>query len=82
MAAPDNTLISGATNLLNAAGGWISGLGAAGGGTMVGYHALMRNLNDDPQSVAHHTASMKKVIVGSVIIVAAGAIVKLVTGYF
>lgn len=59
---------------LTNAGGWIATLGAAGGGLMLGYHALMRNLNDDPQMVAHHTASMKKVLVGTAIVAAAGAI--------
>ena len=49
----------------------VGGMGTAGGGLMVGYHALARNLNDDPQSVAHHTASIKKVLVGTAIIAGA-----------
>ena len=70
------------TTLLSSAGGWISGLGVVGGGTMLGYHALSRNLNDDPQQVAHHTASMKKVLVGTAIIVAAGGLAHFVAGAF
>ena len=58
-----STLQSGATA--------VGGLGTAGGGLMVGYHALARNLNDDPQSVAHHTSSIKKVLVGTAIIAGA-----------
>lgn len=57
------TLKSGATA--------VGGLGTAGGGLMTAYHALARNLNDDPQSVAHHTASIKKVLVGTAIIAGA-----------
>ena len=49
----------------------VSGMGTAGGGLMTAYHALARNLNDDPQSVAHHTASIKKVLVGTAIIAGA-----------
>ena len=49
----------------------VGGLGTAGGGLMTAYHALARNLNDDPQSVAHHTASIKKVLVGTAIIAGA-----------
>jgi hypothetical protein len=50
----------------------VGGLGTAGGGLMVAYHALARNLNDDPQSVAHHTASIKKVLVGTAIVMGSG----------
>ncbi len=53
----------------------VGGLGTAAGGLMVGYHALARNLNEDPQSVAHHTASIKKVLIGTAIIAGASAIV-------
>lgn len=50
----------------------VTGLGTAGGGFMTAYHALARNLNDDPQAVAHHTASIKKVLVGTAIIAGSG----------
>lgn len=66
--------VSGLQATLSTAGTWITGLALAGGGTMVGYHALMRNLNDDPQHVAHHTGAMKKVVVGSAIVAAASSI--------
>ena len=49
----------------------VGGMGTAGGGLMIAYHALARNLNDDPQSVSHHTASIKKVFVGTAIIAGA-----------
>jgi len=57
---------------LKSGGVAVGGLGTAGGGLMTAYHALARNLNDDPQSVAHHTASIKKVLVGTAIIAGAG----------
>lgn len=62
-------------NLMTTAGGWIAGLATAVGGTMVGYHAIMRNLNDDPHMVAHHSNSIKKVLVGTAIALAGGGIV-------
>ena len=57
---------------LKSGGVAVGGLGTAGGGLMTAYHALARNLNDDPQSVAHHTASIKKVLVGTAISAGAG----------
>lgn len=68
------TFITHLNTLLSSGGGWIAGLGATGGGVMLGYHALMRNFNDDPQATSHHTASMKKVLVGTAIVAASGAI--------
>lgn len=61
-------------DLLTSGGTWIAGLGVPGGGLMIAYHALMRNFNDDPQSTAHHLASMKKVLAGTAIVGAAGAL--------
>ncbi len=57
---------------LKSGGVAVAGLGTAGGGFMTAYHALARNLNDDPQAVAHHTASIKKVLVGTAIIAGSG----------
>ena len=54
--------------------GYLAGAAGLTGGAMIGYHALSRNLNDDPQQVAHHTASMKKVGVGTVLVMAASGI--------
>ena len=59
---------------LTNAGGWVVGLGAGAGGLMLAYHALMRNFTEDPQMVAHHTASIRKVLVGTAIVAGAGAI--------
>lgn len=66
--------------LLSSAGPWIMGLGVPGGGLMIGYHALARNLNEDPQAVAHHTSSIRKVVVGTAIVAAAGALATFAKG--
>lgn len=71
---PTPVFVTHVQTLLSAAGGWVMGMGLGGGTLMTAYHALMRNLNDDPQSVSHHTASIKKVVVGTAIIAAAGGI--------
>ncbi len=83
-AAPTSmsALQSDTTNFLNAGSNWIMGVGGAGGGTMLGYHSLMKVVNDDPQTVAHHTQSQKKVMVGSVAVMIAGGLVKILTGFF
>jgi len=61
--------------LLSAAGNGIMGLGGVGGGLMIGYHALMRNMSGGDQSAdAQHLSAMKKVGVGTVLVVCAGAI--------
>lgn len=61
--------------LLATVGNGIMGLGSVAGGLMLGYHALMRNLSGgDPQVDAQHLNAMKKVGVGTVLIVCAGAI--------
>ncbi len=78
----DAAFVSNVTTLLSTASGWMAGLSATGGGLMVGYHAVMRNLNDDPQAVAHHTGSMKKVLVGTAIACGATGIVSLVSSAF
>ena len=69
------TAMSNVKNLLGAAGNGIMGLGGGGGGLMFAYHALMRNLSGGDQQVdAHHLSAMKKVGVGTVLVVCAGAI--------
>ncbi len=61
--------------LLASAGNGIMGLGGVGGGLMIGYHALMRNMSGGDQSAdAQHLSAMKKVGVGTVLVVCAGAI--------
>ncbi len=62
------------SGVLTQATGWITGLGVAGGGAMIGYHALSRNLNDEQQHVSHHTASIRKVATGTAIVAVAGTI--------
>ena len=60
----------------------IMAVGGVGGGTMFGYHSLMKVVSPDPQDVAQHTRSQKKVLVGSIAVVLAGGLVKMVTGFF
>ena len=71
------------TTLTTSAGSYIMGLGATGGGLMIGYHALMRNLSGgDQQADAHHLQSIKKVAVGTALVVGAGGIAHFVGGIF
>lgn len=71
------------TGLLGSAGTWISGLGITGGGLMVAYHALMRNLSGgDGATDAHHLQAMKKVIVGTAVVAGAGGIAHFAGGMF
>lgn len=70
-----STAMTGVRGLLAAAGNGIMGLGGVGGGLMIGYHALMRNMSGGDQSAdAQHLSAMKKVGVGTVLVVCAGAI--------
>lgn len=62
------------SSLISGLGLWITGIGATGGATMVAYHALSRNFTEDSQMVAHHTSSIRKVLIGTAIVGGAGAI--------
>ena len=74
------TAISG---LMNSAGTWIASLGVGGGGLMVAYHALMRNLSGgDGATDAHHLQAIKKVVVGTAIVAGAGGIAHFAGGLF
>lgn len=68
--------------LLNTLSGYSTILAPTGGGLMIAYHAIMRNLNDDPQSVSHHTGSMKKVGIGTAIATGASGLTNVITGAF
>jgi hypothetical protein len=70
------------TNLISTTSTWTCGLSAGAGGLMMAYHAVMRNLNDDPQAVAHHTGSMKKVLTGTAIATGSTGIVAIVSSAF
>ena len=71
------------SNLITSTGGWIAGLGIPAGGLMIGYHAMMRNLSGGDASVeAHHLQSMKKVAVGTALVVGAGGIAHFVGSLF
>ena len=71
------------SNLITSTGGWVAGLGIPAGGLMIGYHAMMRNLSGGDASVdAHHLAAMKKVAVGTALVVGAGGIAHFMGGLF
>jgi hypothetical protein len=55
------------SSVITQLGEWITGIIGTFGGVMVGYHAFMRNIDNEPQHVATHTQGMKKVIVGTAI---------------
>ncbi|MDA8205736.1 MAG: hypothetical protein M0Z36_06690 [Thermaerobacter sp.] len=70
-----STAMGNVKGLLASLGNGVMGVGAAGGGLMFGYHALMRNMSGgDGQADAQHLAGMKKVAVGTALVVCAGAI--------
>lgn len=63
------------SGLISSTGTWIAGLGIPAGGLMFGYHAIMRTLSGgDAQVDAHHLAAMKKVAIGTALVVGAGGI--------
>lgn len=69
--------------LVSSGGTWIAGLGAVGGGTMIAYHGLMRNLSGgDAQADAHHLQAIKKVAVGTAVVVGASGIAHFIGGIF
>lgn len=68
------------SSTISGLGTWVAGLGVTGGTLMVAYHALARNLNDDPQSVAHHTSSIRKVVVGTGLVAGAALVAKFGSG--
>ena len=69
------------TGMLGTATGWLTGLGAGGGGVMVGYHQVMRMFSGgDPQVDAHHQSATKKVLVGACVVAGAGALAHFAVG--
>lgn len=63
------------SGFLASTGTWIAGLGVPAGGLMFGYHAIMRTMSGgDAQTDAHHLAAMKKVAIGTALVVGAGGI--------
>lgn len=55
------------SSVITQLGMWTTGIIGTFGGVMVGYHAFMGNIDNEPQHVATHTQGMKKVIVGTAI---------------
>ena len=71
------------SGLISGAGTWIGGLGVAGGGLMVGYHAIMRNFSGgDASTDAHHLGQIKKVLVGTAVVAGAGGLAHFAGGLF
>lgn len=71
------------TTLITSGGGYLAGLGGTGGGLMIAYHALMRNMSGgDQQADAHHLQSIKKVAVGTAMVVGAGGMAHFIGGIF
>ena len=71
------------SSLVSSSGTWIAGLGIPAGGLMIAYHAVMRNFSGGDASVdAHHLAAMKKVAVGTALVVGAGGIAHFMGGLF
>ena len=71
------------SSLVSSSGTWIAGLGIPAGGLMIAYHAIMRNFSGGDASVdAHHLAAMKKVAVGTALVVGAGGIAHFMGGLF
>ncbi len=71
------------SSLVSSTGTWVAGLGIPGGGLMIAYHAILRNFSGGDASVdAHHLAAMKKVAVGTALVVGAGGIAHFMGGLF
>lgn len=71
------------TGLIGSGTTWLAGLGAGGGALMIGYHGMMRILSGgDAQTDAHHLAAMKKVIVGTGVVVGSAGLAHFAAGLF
>jgi hypothetical protein len=69
-------------SVITAAGTALAVIALGGGGLALAYHALARNFDADPARVAHHNASMRKVLVGTAIAVSSGGLVAAVAHFF
>lgn len=70
-----------AQQLLHDLSAWMLGLIPAGGGLMLGYHALMRNTAQDDQAAAMHTRTMRNVVIGTAIGEGAAGLIRFFSGY-
>lgn len=71
------------SGLISSGGTWVGGLGVAGGGLMVAYHAILRNFSGgDGATDAHHLGQIKKVIVGTAVVAGAGGLAHFAGGLF
>lgn len=75
-------VVQSAANLLNEATSWLLLLVPGAGGTMLAYHAVMRNLDPDEQSVLRHNNAMRRVLIGTAIATSAVGTVNWLSGYF
>lgn len=82
-AAEQPQIVTGAVNLLNDATSWLLGIIPAGTGAAIGYHALMKQMNDgDPATAAGHNRAMRNVLIGGAIGESAVGITKAFLAYF
>lgn len=71
------------TGLIGSSTTWLAGLGVGGGAMMIGYHGLMRTFSGgDAQTDAHHLAAMKKVLVGTGVVVGSAGLAHFAAGLF
>jgi len=69
--------------LLTDATTWIMFLIPTAGGVMIGYHALMKAMEEgDAHSAASHNKAIKNILVGGAIGMSATAIVRVILAYF
>jgi len=77
------TFVSGAVNLLNDVLTWILYIIPAASGAAIGYHALMKQMEDgDPAVTAAHNRSIRNILIGGAIGMSAASIVKVFLSYF
>ena len=75
--------ITNISRLLTDATTWIMFLIPTAGGVMIGYHALMKEVEEgDAHSAAGHNKAIKNILVGGAIGMSAMAIVRVVLAYF
>ncbi len=77
------TFITNIGRLLTDATTWILFLIPTAGGLMIGYHALMKEVEEgDVHSAALHNKAIKNILIGGAVGMSATAIVRVVLAYF
>ncbi|BDG59775.1 hypothetical protein [Caldinitratiruptor microaerophilus] len=75
-------VVQGAARLVNEATSWLLLLVPGTGGSMLAYHALMRNVDPDETNVQRHNSAMRKVLIGTAIAETAAGTINWLSGYF